>query len=121
MARWQVSEIKLSEKVQRYLINGEGTLSTQKAVATTLAKLAPVEYTQAVLSGEKGVTIGAKLLTAEDLVKAFEEEIQLSKAVLFELQQQIYFNKIVAKEFITEQQKVYKDCIKQLKTQGESV
>lgn len=121
MARWQVSEIKLSEKVQRYLLNGEGTLSKQKAVATTLAKLAPVDYTEALLTGEAGVTIGAELLTAEDLVHAFEEEIQLSKAVLFELQQQNYFNKIVAKEFITEQQKVYRDCIKQLKTQGESV
>lgn len=116
-----MSEIKLSEKVQRYLIDGNGTLSKQKAVAMHLAKLAPVDYTQAVITGEKGVTIGAKLLTAEDLVKAFEEEIQLSKAVLFELQQHNYFNKIVAKEFIAEQQKVYRDCIKQLKTQGESV
>ena len=121
MARWQVSEIKLSEKVQRYLLNGEGTLSKQKAVATTLAKLAPVEYTNAVITGEKGVTIGAELLTADELVAAFEAEIQLSKAVLFELQQQNYFNKIVAKDFIAEQQKVYRDCIKQLNGREESV
>lgn len=120
MARWQVREIKLSEKVQRYLINGEGTLSTQKETALRLAKLAPVEYTQAVLTGEKGFTIGAELLTAADLVAAFEAEIQLSKAVLFELQQQNYFNKLVAKAFIDEQQKAYKDCIKQLKAQEES-
>ena len=107
----------LSAHVKKYLFEGKGTPEQQKATAMRLAKLAPVEYTNAVITGEKGVTIGAELLTAEDLVKAFEEEIQLSKAVLFELQQQNYFNKIVAKEFIGEQQKLYRDCIKQLQAE----
>lgn len=112
--------MKLSQQVKKYLVNGNGTQEQQKATAMRLAKLAPVEYTQTVLTGEKGVTIGAELLTADDLVAAFEAEIQLSKAVLFELQQQNYFNQIVAKEFIAEQQKVYRECIKQLNGQGES-
>lgn len=113
--------MKLSQQVKKYLVNGNGTQEQQKAAALQLALLAPVDYTEALLTGEAGVTIGAELVTAEDLVHAFEAEIQLSKAVLFELQQQNYFNKIVAREFIAEQQKVYKDCIKQLKTRGESV
>lgn len=113
--------MKLSQQVKKYLVNGKGTPEQQKATAMRLAKLAPVEYTNAVITGEKGVTIGAELLTADDLVAAFEAEIQLSKAVLFELQQQNYFNQIVAKEFIAEQQKVYRECIKQLNGQGESV
>lgn len=112
--------MKLSESVQRYLFDGKGTPEQQKATAMRLAKLAPVDYTYAVLTGEKGVTIGAELLTSTDLVAAFEAEIQLSKAVLFELQQGQYFNKIVANEFIAEQQKVYRDCIKQLNGQEES-
>lgn len=110
----------LSAHVKKYLFEGKGTPEQQKATAMRLSKLAPVDYTEAVITGEKGVTIGAELLTADDLVEAFEEEIQLSKAVLFELQHGQYFNKIVAKEFIAEQQKLYRDCIKQLKAQGES-
>lgn len=112
--------MKLSERVQRYLFDGQGTAKQQKETAMRLAKLAPVDYTQAVLTGKKGVTIGAELLTAADLLAAFEAEIQLSKAVLFELQQQNYFNKLVAKSFIEEQQAVYKDCIKLLKAREES-
>lgn len=110
----------LSAHVKKYLFEGKGTPEQQKATAMRLAKLAPVDYTEAVITGEKGVTIGAELLTVDDLLTAFEAEIQLSRAVLFELQQGQYFNKIVAKEFIAEQQKVYSDCIKQLKAQGES-
>lgn len=109
----------LSAQVKKYLFDGKGTPEQQKATAMRLAKLAPVEYTNAVITGEKGVTIGAKLLTADDLVEAFEAEIQLSKAVLFELQQGQYFNKIVANEFIAEQQAVFRDCIKQLNGQEE--
>lgn len=109
----------LSAQVKKYLFDGKGTPEQQKATAMRLAKLAPVEYTNAVITGEKGVTIGAELLTSTDLVAAFEAEIQLSKAVLFELQQQNYFNKIVANEFIAEQQAVFRDCIKQLNGQEE--
>lgn len=113
--------MKLSQQVKKYLVNGQGTPEQQKAAALQLALLAPVDYTEALLTGEAGATIGAELLTAADLVKAFESEVQLMKAVQFELQQQNYFNKIVAKEFIAEQQKVYRECIKQLNGQGESV
>ena len=107
--------MKLSEKVQLYLFEGKGTPEQQKATAMRLAKLAPVDYTQAILTGEKGVTIGAELLTSTDLVEAFEAEIQLSKAVLFELKQEQYFNKLLAEEFIKDQKHVYRDCIKRLK------
>lgn len=107
--------MKLSEKVQFFLFRGKGTPEQQKDTAMRLAKLAPVEYTNAVITGEKGVTIGAKLLTADDLIEAFEAEIQLSKAVLFELKQGQYFNKLLAEEFIKDQKHVYRDCIKRLK------
>lgn len=111
--------MKLSEKVQHYLLDGNGSTAQQKETALRLAKLAPGEYTAAVLTGEKGVTLGAELLTAADLIKAFEAEIQLAKAVQFELQQQNYFNKIVAQQLIEDQQQVYRDCIKQLQAQEE--
>lgn len=112
--------MKLSQKVKKYLIDGQGTAAQQKETAMRLSKLAPADYTQAVLTGEKGVTIGAELLTADDLIQAFEAEIQLMKAVRFELNQQNYFNKIVAADYIAEQQRIYKECIKQLNGQEES-
>lgn len=109
--------MKLSQQVKKYLVNGKGTPEQQKAAALQLALLAPVDYTEALLTGEAGATIGAELLTAADLVKAFESEVQLMKAVQFELQQHNYFNKIVAIDHILEQKRILRNCIKQLRAE----
>lgn len=106
--------MKLSEKVQRYLLNNEGTVQAQKAVALELAVLAPAEYTEAVLLKEKGITIGSELLSVSDLLTAFFKESQLVRSVQIDLAQKGCFNKLVAQEYLQEQLAILSECISKL-------
>lgn len=106
--------MKLSEKVQRYLLNNEGTVQAKKAVALELAALAPAEYTEAVLLKEKGITIGSELLSVSDLLTAFVKEFQLVRSVQINLEQKECFKKLVAQEYLQEQLAILSECISKL-------
>lgn len=106
--------MKLAEKVQRYLLNDEGTVQEKKAVALELAVLAPAEYTEAVLLKEKGITIGSELLSVSDLLTAFVKESQLVRSVQIDLAQKECFNKLVAQEYLQEQLAIISECISKL-------
>lgn len=109
--------MKLSKKVKLYLIEKGGSIDKQKEVATVLAVLAPYQYTNAVLTGEKGVALGADLLAIGGLITAFKQELAVLELVNRELSINRYYTKLVAEYYLKQRENELLKCLNQLESE----
>lgn len=109
--------MKLSKKVKLYLIEKGGSIDKQKEVATELAVLAPSQYTNAVLTGENGVALGADLLENGDLVTALKQELAVLELVNRELSINRYYTKLVAENYLKQRETELLKCLNQLESE----
>lgn len=107
----------MSKKVKLYLIERSGSIGKQKEVATELAVLAPSQYTNAVLTGENGVALGADLLAIGDLITAFKKELAVLELVNRELSINTYYTKLVAENYLKQRETELLKCLNQLESE----